>query len=289
MGSRDSDEPTLHPTNRHTQPWRRLTQHVDFEVLPDDTSFMRQTVAIHLALKKLLKARSHTYAEAAVVLGLSEASVKRLFARSGLSLERLEQLCDWIHVDIAEVVDLAQAVQPLVTQLSPAQERELLKDPALLLTTFLLLNRWSASEILETFRFTKPQLTLMWVRLERIGLIELLPFDRIKLRTARNFAWRKDGPIQRYFAERVLPEYLATRFTDPGERMHFVGGMLSRASVHKLHEAMDALARQLDALVEADLKLPAEERHGVSLFAAVRPWEFSEFTKLRHGPRRKFF
>lgn len=236
-----------------------------------------------------LSARGHTYAEAAVVLGLSEASVKQLFARSELSLERLEQLCDWIHVDIAEVVDLAQAVQPLVTQLSPAQERELLKDPALLLTTFLLLNRWSASEILETFKFSKPQLTLMWVRLERIGLIELMPFDRIKLRTARNFAWRKDGPIQRYFAERVLPEFLSTRFTEPGERMHFVGGMLSRASVHKLHEAMDALARQLDALVEADLGLPAEERHGVSLFAAVRPWEFSEFTKLRHGPRQKYF
>ncbi len=250
---------------------------------------MSQTLAIHAALKRLLRARGRTYAQAAVVLGLSEASVKRVFARGELSLERLEQLCNWIDVDIADVVALAQAAQPLVSELTPAQERELLKDPALLLTAFLVLNRWRESEILSTFGFSKPQLTVLLVRLERLGLIELMPFDRIKLRTARNFSWRTDGPIQRYFAERVLPEFLDTRFVEPGERMHFVGGMLSRASVHRLHEGMQALARQLDEMVEADLSLPAEERHGVSLLVALRPWEFSEFTRLRRAPRQKYF
>ena len=250
---------------------------------------MRQTIAIHAALKRLLKSRGRTYAEAANVLALSEASIKRLFASSELSLERLERLCDWIGVDIADVVELAKSEQPLLTQLTPEQERELLADPALLLTAFLLLNRWSEAEILETFRFTKPELTLLLIRLERLGLVELRPFERIKLRTARNFSWRKDGPIQCYFAERVMPEFLATRFDDPGERMRFVGGMLSRASIRLLHEAIDDLALRLDDLVAQDLALPASERHGVSLFVGLRPWEFSEFTRLRRAPREKFF
>jgi hypothetical protein len=112
-----------------------------------------------------------------------------------------------------------------------------------------------------------------------------MPFDRIKLRAARNFAWRKDGPIQKYFAERVLPEFLATRFDQPGERMQFVGGLLSRASIAKMHESMETCARQFDELVAADLKLPVADRYGVSLFAGLRPWEFSAFTKLRRGPR----
>lgn len=262
---------------------------MDLLVLPGDTLSMRQTLAIHAALKRLLKARGRTYAEAAGVLDLSEASVKRLFARGELSLERLERLCDWIGVDIADVVELSQSEHLLLTELKPEQERELLRDPSLLLTTFLVLNRWSEGEILETFAFTKPELTRRLIRLERLGLIELMPFDRIKLRTARNFSWRKDGPIQRHFAERVLPEFLATRFDDPGERMHFIGGMLSRGSIHKLHEAIEALARQLDELVAQDLALPTTERHGVSLFVGVRPWEFSEFTKLRRAPRQKFF
>jgi hypothetical protein len=57
----------------------------------------------------------------------------------------------------------------------------------------------------------------------------------------------------------------------------------------KLHEAMDALARQLDELVAKDLALPTADRHGISLFMGLRPWEFSEFTRLRRGPREKFF
>jgi transcriptional regulator with XRE-family HTH domain len=250
---------------------------------------MRQTIAIHAALKRLLKSRGRTYAEAASVLELSEASVKRLFASSELSLERLERLCDWIGVDIADVVELSKSEQPLLTQLTPEQERELQVDASLLLTAYLVLNRWSEGEILETFHFTKPELTLLLIRLERLGLIELMPFERIKLRTARNFSWRKDGPIQRYFAERVLPEFLATRFEDPGERMQFIGGMLSRASIRKLHEAIDGLAVRLDELVAQDLALPTSERHGVSLFIGLRPWEFSEFTRLRREPREKFF
>ena len=250
---------------------------------------MRQTHAIHAALKRLLKARGRTYAEAAVALELSEASVKRLFARGELSLERIERLCDWIGVELTDVVAASADVQPAVTELTLQQERELVRDPALLLAAFLALNRWSEAEILEAFRFTKPQLTLLLIRLERLGLVELMPFDRIKLRTARNFSWRKDGPIQRHFAERVLPEFIASRFDQPGERMWFVGGLLSRASVRKLHEALEALVRQLDELVAQDLSLPTKERHGVSLMLGLRPWEYSEFSKLRRKPREPFF
>jgi len=246
---------------------------------------MRQTRAIHDALKRQLRAHGRTYAAAAGVLELSEASVKRLFARGELSLERIERLCDWIGVDIAEVVAQSQSLQAAVTELTPEQERELARDPALLLVAFLALNRWSEADILAQYRFGKPELTLLLIRLERLGLLELGPGERIRLRTARHFHWRKDGPVQRWFAERVLPEFLATHFEHPGEHARFVGGMLSRASVRKLHEAVDALARQFDALVEQDLALPIAERDGVSLFCGLRPWEFSEFTRLRRAAR----
>ncbi len=250
---------------------------------------MKQTQAIHVALKRLMRARGHTYAQAAAVLDLSEASVKRLFSRAELSLERLEALCDWVGVDIGDLIAMSRDVEPLVTALAPEQEVELLGDLSLLLTAFLVLNRWSEADILATFHFTKPELTRRLIRLERLGLIELMPFDRIKLRVARNFTWRRDGPIQRYFAHHVLPEFLATGFDAPGEQMHFVGGMLSRASALRLREAMEGLTRLLDELVAADLALPTAERHGVSLFIGMRPWEYSGFTRLRRKPREKFF
>lgn len=250
---------------------------------------MKQTQAIHAALKRLMRSSGRTYAQAARVLKLSEASVKRLFSRSELSLERLEVLCDWLDVEVADVVAMSAEATPLVTELDALQEEELLRDPALLLMAFLTLNRWTEAEILEIYNFKKAELTQKLRRLEKLGLIALAPSGRIKLRTARNFAWRKDGPIQKYFAERVLPEFLRTRFDEPGERMHFVGGMMSRASILRMHELMSALTRQFDDLVKQDLGLPMQERYGVSLFMGFRPWELTEFTKLRRKPRAKFF
>jgi hypothetical protein len=94
--------------------------------------------------------------------------------------------------------------------------------------------------------------------------------------------------VQKFFAERALSQFLATRFDQPGGQMRFVGGTMSRASIAKMHQLMESLATQLDELVAADLKLPVAERYGVSLFIGLRPWELTEFTQLRRGPRENF-
>lgn len=250
---------------------------------------MTQTRSIHAALKRLIRARGHTYADAAVVLGLSEASIKRLFSRAALSLQRLEALCNWLDVDIHELVRMSREAEPLTTRLSLSQERELMKDPGLLLVAFLLLNHWTQKEILDTYGFTGPGLMQKMFRLQDLGLVEVLPFDRVRLRTARNFAWRREGPVHRFFSDQVLAEFLDSRFESAGESMHFVSGMLSRASVVKLQESMAELARELDTLVEADLDRPVSERHGASLLLAIRPWEFSAFAAHRRPGRTKAF
>ena len=126
-------------------------------------------------------------------------------------------------------------------------------------------------------------------RLQDIGLVEVLPFDRVRLKTARNFTWRKDGPVQRFFSDRVLTEFLSSSFEEPGERMEFVSGMLSRKSILHMQERIVGLAKELDHLVEADLGLPAEDRLGSSLCIAFRPWEFSGFAKFRRYERTKTF
>lgn len=250
---------------------------------------MRQSQAIHDALKRTIRARGQTYRDAAKVLELSEASIKRLFSTCGLSLQRIEALCDWLGVEIIDVVNASRDVEPRISELTPEQERELLAAPRLLLTTYLALNGWSEEEILEVFAFTKPELTQYLAKLDRMGMIELLPFNRIRRLTARNFSWRPEGPIQQFFTGKVLREFLDTKFKAPGEKMQFVGGMLSRGAVHQMHELIDELAQRLDELVEQDLKLPAEERHGCSLFIGFRPWELSLFKQQRRNPPSKSF
>lgn len=242
---------------------------------------MKQTKAIHQALKRLIRARDYTYADAARVLALSEASIKRLFSTATLSLQRIERLCDWLQVEVADLVALSEQNKPIVTQLNERQERKLLSDPALLLVTFLVLNRWSEDEILQAFDFTRPRLTLLLADIEKLGLIEVLPFGRIKLRTARNFSWRADGPVQRYFADRILPDFLGHGFQGSGEQLRFLGGSVSEAGLKELRELIDEWARRFDDIVERDLALPLAERQGVGLLLALRPWEFTGFTALR--------
>lgn len=240
-----------------------------------------QSKSIHLALKKRIREQGKTYADAAHVLGLSEASVKRLISTAGLSINRLEALCSWLNTDIHEIVKASDEQQSLVTELTPIQEQELLKDHSLLLVAYLILNHSKEQEILDTFNFTEPQLTRHLIKLEKIGLIELSPYNHIRLLTARNFSWSAHGPVQKFFNNIILKEFLQTNFRNPGEKSHFVGGILSKNSIFKLHTKMQELIRLFDLLLGEDANIPANERYPVSLFVGFRPWEYSEFAKLR--------
>lgn len=178
---------------------------------------------------------------------------------------------------------------PLVTRLTSQQEIELRADPGNLLLAYLLLNHWKPDEILEEYKFTNAEMTRRMFKLEKLGIVEVLPFNRVKLKTARNFSWRKGGPIQKFFEEHILSEFLASSFNGEGEHLRFVGGMLSKKSILHLHGRIEEIAREYDELVESELNLPVEQRHGTSMLMGIRPWEFSGFSQLRRKTTIKAF
>jgi hypothetical protein len=106
----------------------------------------------------------------------------------------------------------------------------------------------------------------------------------VKLLTARNFTWRKDGPVQRFFVREVQREFLDSSFAGPGEHSRFVAGLLSGASLAQLTQSIDRLAREFDELVRRDAALPPADKSSCSAFFALRPWQFSGFAALRRKP-----
>ena len=251
---------------------------------------MKQTEAIHAALKRIMRSSGRNYAQAARVLKLSEASVKRLLSRSELSLERLELLCDWLGCrNRGRRCSRAPRKRRWSRSSIPARRRNCCSDSALLLTAFLTLNRWSEAEILEIFKFRKPELDAeaAAARAPRPDRAHAVGPHKDPRRA--QFRLAQGRTIQKYFATRVLPEFLATRFEAPGEQMHFVGGMLSRPRCTRCTNSWRGSRASSTTLVKQDLHLPIRERYGVSLFMGLRPWEFSEFTRLRRKPREKFF
>ena len=244
---------------------------------------MAQSAQLVEALKGALKTQGKTYADVAKALKLSEASIKRWFSRGSFTLEQLEQVCTLAGLEISDLVELAAESRPPFTSLTPEQEEALLQDPKLLLMTFLVLSHWQFADIVESYQLTEHEAIQLLSRLDRLGLIDLLPGNRIKLLTARNFSWRKDGPVQQFFEREVLRDFLASRFSGPREEMKFTGGLLSWASLERVQQGMERLAREFNELVAADAKLPLEERYSCAAVMAARPWVFSQFSRLERS------
>lgn len=233
------------------------------------------------AIKRLLKSRGMTYAQLATRIDLSEASVKRMFSQETMTLTRLEEICEVLGIGLSELVEHSRSEHEPLSVLSEEQEEELVSDPRLFLTLYLALNRWREADVLGRYTFTKPEWIGLLVRLDRMGIIELQPDNRAKLRTARNFRWRENGPVMRLFAKKLIPEFFARPFAGENEQVLLLAGMVSRPTGQLLKQRLHELAREFDALMAHDSALPVTERVGLSLVLGVRPWGLPDFEKFR--------
>ena len=233
------------------------------------------------AIKRMLKAQRMTYAQLAPHLGLSEASVKRMFSQQTMNLARLETICEVLKVGLPELVAHARADTEPMSALSDEQEEELVGDPRLFLALYLALNRWREEEVLRKYTFTKAEWVGLLVRLDRMGIIELQPDNRARLRTARNFRWRENGPVMRLFAKKLIPEFFQRRFEGENEQILLLAGMVSRPTGALLKQRLNELAREFDTLMAHDSNLPVAERVGLSMVLGVRPWGLPDFEKWR--------
>jgi hypothetical protein len=245
---------------------------------------MSQVRLVVDVLKKALRSKGLTYADAAKVFRLSESSVKRLFARGDFTLARIEALCDLLDMEMTGLLELMRAAEGRLTELTEQQERELVSDPKLLLVGILATNHWSMKNMLETYRFSEPELVRLLARLDKLNIIELRPGNRIKVRLARNFAWRKGGPFQRFFADKVQKEFLLSSFQAPGELRILVHGSISTRANALIQQRLKKVAEEFDALVDEDRRINRDLREGNTLLMAIRPWELNTFTNLRRRP-----
>ena len=235
------------------------------------------------ALKRGLRAQGLTYRELAQRIGLSEAAVKRMFSRRAMSLLRLEQSCEARGIGLAERgADAGRGVEPMA-RLDEAQEQALVDDPALMLAMFLSINRWRQDDVMAHFVFTLPQWTGLLARLDRLGIIELQPGNRVRPLTARNFRWRTDGPMERHFRDALLGDYFADPFDGEQDRLLLLSGALSPEGARQMKQRLDEVAREFDGLLARDAALPAAERVGVSLVLAQKPWLLRLFAPYRRA------
>ena len=241
---------------------------------------MSKATALVESLKRELKARGITYAELARRIKMSEASVKRMFAQKNFTLVRLDEILQAAQVDFRDIAVSMHDDSKLISQLSLAQEKEIIGDPRLFVTAVSALSLITLEQMIGVYELTAAEVVKYLVRLDKIGFLELLPNNRIKLLVSRTFRWIPNGPIQTHIRHLAAADYLDSSFDKEDESMQLVNVLLSRESVAALIRRLNELAREFSQQHQDDAKLPFDDRHPISFLLAARPWLPASFKAL---------
>lgn len=228
-------------------------------------------IYIFQALKAHLKARRMTYQDLAKALELSEATVKRMFVTCDCSLERLEQVCNFLQVELSEIVRSSPRQKNLINQLSFKQEAELVSNKELLLCAVCVMNLWSFEDMVSHLNISETQCIQLLRRLEGIGFLELHPGCQYRLRVARDFSWIVGGPIMN-MVKQMADEFFDHRFDAPGELIKIVNVRVAERSAESLKRRLEQIAQEYADQVSVDAHLPLDERPPMALCIAVRQW-----------------
>jgi DNA-binding Xre family transcriptional regulator len=242
---------------------------------------MSTTADLVLALKRELKSARMSYADLAMALGLAESSVKRMLAKGDMPLSRIDAICRALKLDFADLARRVADAQPLLAQLTAEQERAVVADKKLLLVAICVLSQWTLEQMLASYRLSEPECIGYLAQLDRIGIIELRPLNRYRLKLAKAFRWRPHGPVMDYFRDNALLDYFAGGFDGAGEGLLLVHGSVSRSLAPSFLERMQRVAQDFANAHLADQKLQDKDREGYTLLLAMRSWEFEAFAALR--------
>jgi len=246
---------------------------------------MLQASSLVDSLKRELKARDITYADLAKRIGMSEASVKRMFSQKNFTLQRLDEILQAAQIDFRDIAFAGHDESRLISELSHAQEKEIIGDPKLFIVAVSVLNQLTLAQIVEVYRLSEAEVVKCLVRLDKIGIIALLPNNRVKLLISRTFRWIPDGPIQTHFREQAYGDFLDSQFVGDHELLRLVNVMLSKKSIAALLERLKQVAREFAQQHQEDARLPFEDRYAISMLLAARPWMPKSFqAMLREKP-----
>jgi transcriptional regulator with XRE-family HTH domain len=242
---------------------------------------MSTTTDLVLALKKELKAAQMTYADLAVKLNLAESSIKRLFSKGNMSLAQVDAMCRALKIEFSELARRVADAQPMLSELTQAQEHAVVADKKLLLMAISVLSQWTLEQVVAQYRISEAEGIACLVQLDRIGIIELRPLNRYRLKLAKTFRWRPHGPVMSFFRDHALLDYFSGSFDGEDQGLLLVHGAISKSLAPAFMERMQSVAQDFAQQHLADQKLSEKDREGYTLLLAMRRWEFAAFMALR--------
>jgi DNA-binding Xre family transcriptional regulator len=223
------------------------------------------------SLRAHLKARGLTYRKVAQELGLSEQTLKRIFANNDCTIERLEQICRVLQIELSDLVKSSPRKSKLIEQLSREQEHEIAGNKKLLMVAICVMSLWTVEDMLNHLTLSRTECFSLMRKLEAIGFLELRQDNQYKLLVARHFTWIVDGPIMR-MVKGVAEDFFNHRFEAPGEILKIINVRVSPQAQERLKIRLEQIAQEYADQVVVDSHLPLDERPVLSVCIAARRW-----------------
>lgn len=236
---------------------------------------MQESLTLVQTLKKILRSKGITYLEIANSLEISEASVKRIFSEGSFTLERFERICLFADVSITEVAELSRADKTVFSHTYTTEQEKYFADNPKCLAFFDLLIRLGS---IEKVRNYKPDLTDTRInkylrQLDKMGLIERHPGDRISFPVSRSVNWQKNGPLGRKFRAMAKTDFImSNEFVGDGCFYELLGLELTQKSANLMAEKLLELATEIKHTATLEQKVKAKTRH-YGFLVAQRPWK----------------
>jgi len=239
-------------------------------------------------LKLELKRAGLTYAALARALGMAESSVKRMFAKGDMPLARVDEICRVLKTDFTELAREVAGQQPRRHELTLEQENAVVADRKLLLLAICVQSQWTFEQIVSTYRYTEAEVVQGLARLDKLGIIELRPMNRYRLRVAQTFRWRPHGPVMKFFRGDVVGDFYSGGFDGDGETLMLVHGAIAQAAAVSFADRLQRVADDFARQHLADQRLPEDQRRSFTLVIGMRSWLFAAFRDLlREAPQKQ--
>jgi DNA-binding Xre family transcriptional regulator/Mn-dependent DtxR family transcriptional regulator len=237
-------------------------------------------------LKSILKARGMTYADLARQLALSEPTIKRIFAERDCKLSRVNDICGALDLTLDDLVAEANRVEVRPTQLTGQQQAGLAEDRPAFVLFILLLDGMSREAIQDQYRLEDPKLFELGRKLEKLGLAEMMPGNRVRLTVQGPVEFRRDGPLHQTLVKLNMDFLRNTYVAQDTDHSAFLtqSRRMTRKTAQQILARLRDVQTELANLARRDQLTQAQDAlHTYKLGIALSPVVFSELLSMTEG------
>ncbi|PIE46711.1 MAG: hypothetical protein CSA42_07055 [Gammaproteobacteria bacterium] len=246
----------------------------------------KQRQAIFGLLKNALKAKKKTYKELANYIGTSELTVKRLFRNQDCKVSRLIEICDFLDLNLEDLLTMQQRQNNYPEYLPEATEETLANDSVAFGVFLLIISNLTEKDIQHFTSLSDSQFYLVLRKLEQLNLIVLGSDNQFTISVNLPIAWRLHGHLAKAL-KTINQRYLAYCFDNEHQPEHTYtsnGRLMTPASAALIRQKIDELRTYFHHLATQDQLFYATEKLSIyKLQIAHSPFPVREvvfFNKL---------